>query len=203
MGKAMPKTMIDISKAPSDFAWYTVVTKYNYEKKFKNDLLSGLDNVGLTGEVKEVVVPFREYEEEKKYKNGKTKMVTKIEKIMPLYVFVKCKMTGKMWDYIRKTPGCSAVLATGDTLVTTQEHEIKRIKEMCELVDDEETKKKVKKMKANKILQKYAINEYVEIKNGIFKGYKGKIIQVEEYKEKITIQLDNGFDAEVDVKDLV
>lgn len=203
MAKAMPKVMIDISCTPDTPEWYTVVTKYNYEKKFAKDVMLGKERGGVEEYIKEIVVPFRETKETKILKSGKTKEKIKIEKIMPLYVFVKCIMNDRVWDYLRSKAGFSAVLAIGDQLVETPEHEIMKVKEICGLLEKEKKEERKDKMDyLNEIISKYNEGQTVEIKKGMFKGYIGDITKIEKAKAKVHIKLDNGVDVELDIIDI-
>lgn len=127
----MPPPVINIKDTSDDFEWYTVVTKFNYEKKFAKNLLAGLKNVGLEDKIIDVVVPIKETKIEKVSKNGEIKKSIKSEKIYPLYVFVKAKMDESVWNYIRNTTGASTILLCGGDIVTLGNSEINQVKKQC------------------------------------------------------------------------
>lgn len=194
MGQKMPVVRIDLSSCPTDAAWYTVVTLYNYEKKYAEGLLDGLTNSGLDGKIIEVVVPFKETEYEVTTKTGKKSMKTKVEKIMPLYVFVKAYMCERVWDYMRNTPGVSTILAANGTPSIMGNNEIIKIKNICGITEKEK-KQSVSNFNGE-------IGDSITIISGPFALYNGNIVDIYMTKGKVKVMLDNGFPVEVDIKEI-
>ena len=60
MGKKMPSAAITFKGVSPDARWYTIVTKFNYEKKYARDVMAGLKNSGMDAYVYDVVVPIKE-----------------------------------------------------------------------------------------------------------------------------------------------
>jgi transcription antitermination factor NusG len=139
MGLKMPVIPVDFANVSSQAEWYTVVTKFNYEQKFVKDLYAGLRNIGLEENILEVVIPNKEHHQLIVDSKGKEKDKVTIEKVMPLYVFVKAVMTEKVFYYLRNTAGCANIMAAGGSLLTMTEDEIIKIKNQCGIKDKEET----------------------------------------------------------------
>lgn len=194
MGQKMPVVRIDLSNCPSDAAWYTVVTLYNYEKKYAEGLLSGLTNSGLEGKITEVVVPFKETEYETTTKTGKKTKKTKVEKIMPLYVFVKAYMCEQVWDYMRNTPGASTILAANGAPSIMDNSEVIKIKNICGITEKEKAA----------AVENFAgkIGDKTIIISGPFAAYQGTILDIYTTKSKARVMLNNGIPVEVDIKEL-
>lgn len=192
MGQKMPVVRIDLSHCPTNAAWYTVVTLYNYEKKYAEDLQKGLVNAGLEGKIIDVIVPFKETEYEAVTKTGKRSKKIKVEKVMPLYVFVKAYMCEEVWDYMRNTTGAHTILAAGGTPSIMTDAEAIKIKEVCGILDKEK----------EKLQFNGKIGDSITIQYGPFENYQGKIIDIYQGKNKVKVLLNNGIPVEVDTYDV-
>lgn len=131
MAKALTKTPIDFSETPTGFRWYTVVTRFNYEQKFMHDFLEGLEAHNFLDLVEDIFIPAKEYSLE--YENSKGKKVYRnvTDKVISLYVFIKAKMTDRLYWYMRNTAGCATVLATGGALNILSDEEVYKIRTDC------------------------------------------------------------------------
>ncbi len=130
MGAKQTRTIIDFTECPSSSAWYVVVTGFNYEKRFAksfSEKLTALENEDIAKDVSDIYVPFYEYDK-KEYKNGKEKKRHITYKALPLYVFVRCKMSEKLFWAMRNSEGCIMLLASGSTLNTMTDLEIEKMK---------------------------------------------------------------------------
>jgi len=194
MGQKMPVVRIDLSACARKPAWYTVVTIYNYEKKYAEDLMKGLKNSGLEDKIVDVVVPIRETKYTTTTKTGKISEKVKIEKVMPLYVFVKAIMDEQVWEYLRNLTGAHTILAAGGCPSIMDDSDIHRIKDVCGLLEKE---KKTRKEDFDG-----QIGDTVEIVSGPFQTYKGTIKEINRNKGIVKIVLENGLPVEVDVGDV-
>jgi len=113
------------------FQWYTIVTKFNNEKKFRDDVLDGLkNNPILNGKIKEIVVPIKEELIEKLNANGKPITRKKVTKIYPNYVFVNCILDDDVWSYFKNKASMSCVLASAGVPAKVESNYIDNIKSM-------------------------------------------------------------------------
>lgn len=186
---------INLQDADPNPAWYTIVTKTNYEKKVAKDLQMGIKNAAFKDDIIEVVVPIKEVEEVVTGKDGKPQKVTKPEKPFPSYVFVRARMNEDVWRYLRGVTGVSTILSVGGYLSTMSDQEIKRIKEYCGLLEKEEQAKKAEINREVEELKKKLKNKIgarAEIKGGIFAGYTGKITELDFAKSKVTVVMENS-----------
>lgn len=194
MGQKMPIVRIDLSACPQKPAWYTVVTIYNYEKKYAEDLMKGLKNSGLEDKIVDVVVPIRETKYTTTTKTGKISEKVKIEKVMPLYVFVKAIMDEQVWEYLRNLTGAHTILAAGGCPSIMDDNDIYKIKDACGLLDEE---KKTRKEDFDG-----QIGDVVKIVSGPFQTYKGIIKDININKSIIKIVLENGLSVETNIEDV-
>lgn len=175
MGQKMPVVRIDLSSCPTGAAWYTVVTLYNYEKKYADDLMKGVKNAGLEGRILDTVVAFRETEYTTISKSGKESKKVKVEKVMPLYVFVKAVMDEQVWDYLRNTTGAHTVLAAGGCPSIMDDDDINKIKLACGLLEKEHVEFNGE------------IGDAVMIIGGPFLNYTGEVQSIKNGKAKICL----------------
>lgn len=185
MGQKMQPVQIDMNNL-SECAWYIIVTKHNYEQKFANDLDKCIKNNNIIN-IKEIFVPLYEESFLKTLSNGKTKLEKKIKKIYPNYVFVKANMDENVWTFIRKTSGCSTILATGSIPCTMDEKEIIKIKTIC----------------GKYLKDQFNVGDNVEIVNGIFSGNIGIIDNIDSINSIIDIKLQNNLTIKIDIDDVI
>ena len=148
MGQKMPKIPIDFDLCPKESCYYTLVTAFNMEKKVARDIYRSMSKYGYEELIDEIYIPYRQckkgifktmrsckytYSKKKIYKGKQIKkhqpkfrLVNKLT--LPLYVFIKCKMNGDLYWFLRNTTGCVTVLATGNSLATLTEEEMDRIR---------------------------------------------------------------------------
>jgi len=189
MGQKMPVVRVNLATIPDEALWFTVVTKYNYEKKFASDLQCSIKNLGLEDRILEVIVPIKEEKYIIKNKAGKEVEKIKEEKIYPSYVFVKAKMNEQVWDILRNTSGSANVMAASSCPLYIRDDEMDKIKASCGL------------SKKDNILEKFTgkIGDTVEIYVGPFQGYKGKVESIHKEKFKIILKLENGIPLEIEL----
>lgn len=204
MGQKMPTVAINLQGVPKNPAWYTVVTKFNYEQKYAKDLLAGLKNSPAGNKIFEVVVPFKEYREIIKDNKGKEKEKITFEKIMPLYVFVKAEMDDHVWNYLRNTSGAATILAAGGIPLVMTEQEIFKIKEACGILEKEkQAKKEELSRKIENLKQLFCVGKKVTLSNGVFNGYEGNIVTSDFNRQKLTVNLTvSGMNVEVGMEDV-
>lgn len=143
----MMKIPIDFSLCPEYSCYYIIVTMFNYEQKFVRDVHTSLENSGTEYLIEDIYIPMTSYD--KKYINSKGEEKTKHidDKLMPLYVFVKCTMTSELYTFLRNTTGCAAIMSVGNTLSTMNDSEIDKLREKCNAISKQEAEKFEKQFK--------------------------------------------------------
>ena len=202
MGLKMTAVPVNFENVPKDAQWYTIVTKFNYEQKFTKDLLASIKNLGLENQILEVVLPNKEHYIKTTDDKGKVKTKVTIEKLMPLYVFVKAIMNEKVFYHIRNTAGCANIMAAGGSLLVMTESEINNVKQQCGLLEKENQLIKEQKLKAIKeIIDTFSgkIGDSVKINDDKFINYTGVIKNINYNKGKANVILNNGMPIEVDI----
>lgn len=152
--------------------WYVLHTYAGYEKKVAEDLQKRIKNLKMEDQIFQVLVP---EEERMKVQNGKRK--TTVEKIYPGYILVRMTVNNRSWYAVRNTPGVTGFLGTGTTPVPVSPQEMKSLEKKMNLHDP-------------KIKIDVEIGELVEINDGPFKGFSGKIIDINPEKGKVKVAVD-------------
>lgn len=130
MGK-ITKPVIDLEGLPDVPAWYLVVTQFNKEEKYAQNLEEGLEVKNLQNKIVEWFVPIKTELVTTVDKKGNTVTKPKKVKILDNYVYVKAVMDESVWDYLRTRTGASTVLAPGGIPSITPEEDINRMKAIC------------------------------------------------------------------------
>jgi transcriptional antiterminator NusG len=163
----MPKQSVD-----QGIRWYVIHTYSGYEENVKHNLEQRIESMGMEEKIFEVLVPT---EKKIKIRNGKRKVFT--EKIFPGYVIVKMIVTDDSWYVVRNTPNVTGFIGTSTTPTPISEDEIRHLKERMGV---EEPKFKIDVLKG----------DLVQIIDGPFKNFEGKIAGVDESKGKVEVLID-------------
>lgn len=137
MAIQQPLATVNFANINKDFAWYIVVTRFNYEAKFTAELLEYLkNNPELLDYFDDIFIPEKKCIVE--YKNVKNKLArrTITDKTMSLYVFIKVKMNEHIYGIIRNIIGCATILAVGDALVTVSDEEALKHRQDADITED-------------------------------------------------------------------
>lgn len=149
--------------------WYVVHTYSGYENKVKTNLEKRVESMGMQDKIFRVLVPM---EEEIEIKNGKKKVTQR--KVFPGYVLVEMIVTDDSWYVVRNTPGVTGFVGAGSKPIPLQEHETKYILRQMGI---EEPKQKID----------LAINQNVKVSSGPFENFVGKVIEINQDKQKIKV----------------
>lgn len=141
MGQKMMKNPIDFSLCPDYSCYYTIVTMFNYEQKFVHDVNTSLENSGTEELIEDMYIPITSYDKQYINSKGEEKVRHVEEKLMPLYVFVKCTMTSELYSFLRNTTGCAAIMSVGNTLSVMNDSEINKIRAKCDEISKQEAEK--------------------------------------------------------------
>ncbi|MBD7945019.1 MULTISPECIES: transcription termination/antitermination protein NusG [Psychrobacillus] len=155
--------------------WYVVHTYSGYENKVKANLEKRVETMGMSDKIFRVFIP---EQEETDFKDGKKRVVTR--KTFPGYVFVELIMTDDAWYVVRNTPGVTGFLGSsgGGTKPTP--------------LAPEEVQSMLKQMGMNdrKVEVDFSIGELVEVLEGPFAHFQGKVEAIEAEKGKVTVSID-------------
>lgn len=149
--------------------WYAIHTYSGYEDAVARNLKQRIDSFGMTDKIFNVVVPT-----EKKIKIKGGKRVEEEEKIYPGYVLVDMTVTDDSWYVVRNTPNVTGFVGSGTTPTP---------------VDQSEVDSLLKRMAAAEPQHKIdlEINEPVQITDGPFKNFEGKISNIDEERGKLKV----------------
>src|SRR3989344_4669301 len=96
------------------------------------------------------------------------------EKIFPGYVLVSMIVTDDSWYVVRNTPNVTGFVGSGTIPTPISDEEVKVIQKRMGL---EEPKYKIE----------FVVHDLVRITDGPFKGYEGKVSEIDEAKGKIKV----------------
>ncbi|WP_022670834.1 transcription termination/antitermination protein NusG [Hippea alviniae] len=156
----------------SDFKWYAIHTQVGYEEKVKSMLENKLKSAGLESEVEEIFVPLEEVIEIKK--NNKKEKVKKC--LYPSYVFVKARMSDKLYNLVKRMSFVSGFVGYGKEPVPMDESEIRQIKERVESSKE-----------APRLSVSFEPGESVRVLDGPFANFTGTIEEVDIDKGRLRI----------------
>ena len=157
-----------------DKGWFVLQTYSGYENKVKENLLQRAQTYNMLENILRVEIPTQTVNVEK---NGKVKEVE--ENRFPGYVLVEMVMTDEAWFVVRNTPNVTGFVGShGNRSKPTPllEEEIRQILiSMGQTVDVFDTNIKV--------------GDVVQIIDGAFMGQEGRVVEIENNKVKIMINM--------------
>jgi transcriptional antiterminator NusG len=173
--------------------WYIIQTYSGYENAVKDDLERRVESMGMSDFIFRVIVPEETVIEKKA--DGKEK--EKIKQLFPGYVFVEMIVTDESWFVVRNTPRVTGFLGSsggGTKPVPLAKDEINQILLKVGII--------------SKPTFNHLLGKQVEVISGTWQGLKGKVVDVDNDQEKLTVDLDlfgratpTEFDAH-DVKEI-
>ena len=149
--------------------WYAIHTYSGYEDNVMRNLLQRIESMGMEDRIFNVLVP---KEKKIKIKSGKRKIIE--ERIFPGYVLVEMVVTDDSWYVVRNTPNVTGFVGSGTTPTAVSPEEIEVIKKRMGVA---EPKDKID----------VALGDAVKINDGPFKGFDGKVSEIDEEKGKIKV----------------
>ncbi len=152
-------------------AWYVIHTYSGYEDNVKRNLQQRIESMDMQDYIFDVIVPT-----EKKVKIKAGKRVTVDERIYPGYVLVNMIVTDASWYVVRNTPNVTGFIGLGTTPTPVNPAEIAEIKKRMG-VD-------VPKHTIN-----FAKGESVQIIDGPFKGFDGKVRGIDQDRGKVKVMV--------------
>ena len=161
--------------------WYAIHTYSGYEENVAHNLKQRIDSMDMSDKIFAIMIP---KEKKIKIKNGKRKVVE--EKIFPGYVLVEMIVTDDSWYVVRNTPNVTGFIGTGTIPTPVSDEEIKSLQKRMG-VEEPEYKIDVE------------VNAPVKITDGPFKGFEGKVAEIDEARGKVKV-LVNMFGRETPVE---
>ncbi len=149
--------------------WYAIHTYSGYENAVSRNLKQRIESLGMEDKIFNVIVPM-----EKKVKVKAGKRVTVEEKIYPGYVLVDMIVTDESWYVVRNTPRVTGFIGSGTVPVPLEESEIK---ELFRRMGDESIKHNID----------LTVDEPVQIVDGPFKDFEGRVNEVDEDRGKVKV----------------
>ncbi len=149
--------------------WYVIHTYSGYEDQVRDALLQRIQTTNMQDQIFDVVVPT---EKKVKIKNGKRK--TTVEKIFPGYVLVQMVVNDESWYIVRNTPNVTGFLGSGTTPVPMTDKEVDLL--LSRMKDEEATTE-----------TDLEVGTLVQITDGPFKNFEGKIVNVDPTKGKVKV----------------
>jgi transcription termination/antitermination protein NusG len=149
--------------------WYVLHTYSGYEENVKRNLEQRLETFDMENKIFSVLVP---KEKKIKIKNGKRQTIE--EKIFPGYVLVDMVVTDDSWYVVRNTPNVTGFIGSGVTPTPIDAKEMESLQKRMGVIDP-----------THKI--DVEIDEPVQIVDGPFKNFEGKVSAVDETRGKIKV----------------
>ena len=159
--------MSDINEMNEGLKWYVAHTYSGYENKVKTNLEKIVENRGLGNLITDIRIPTEVVVESD---GGKEREVE--VKIFPAYVLVKMVMTDETWHVVRNISGVTGFVGPGSKPVPLSEEEAAAI------IKDEPDRTET---------TAFAVGDTVNIIDGVFRGYSGKLSAMNEETGEVTV----------------
>ncbi|MBI2050150.1 MAG: transcription termination/antitermination factor NusG [Candidatus Staskawiczbacteria bacterium] len=177
----MPKQVIEQEKN-----WYVIHTYSGYEDAVAKNLKQRIESLGMEDKIFNVIVP---KEKKIKIKNGKRRTVE--EKIYPGYVLVEMVVDDASWYVVRNTPRVTGFLGAGTTPIPVSKRDIDDLMKRMEVGAEPQFTVDV------------AVSTNVKITDGPFKGFEGKVSEIDQERGKIKVLVNMfGRDTPVELDSL-
>lgn len=155
--------------------WYVVHTYSGYENKVKANLEKRVETMGMSDLIFRVIIP---EEEETDFKDGKKRTV--MRKTFPGYVLLELVMTDDSWYVVRNTPGVTGFIGSsggGAKPTPLLPEEVEFILKQMGITE-------------RKIAGQYTIGDLVEVLEGPFANFQGKVEEIDDAKGKLKVSVD-------------
>ncbi|MDP3741301.1 MAG: transcription termination/antitermination protein NusG [bacterium] len=149
--------------------WYVLHTYSGYEDSVVHNLKQRIESMVMEDKIFDVMVP-----KEKKIKIRDSKRVTVEEKIFPGYVLVQMIVTDDSWYVVRNTPNVTGFVGSGTIPSPLSDEEVMVLQKR---MGTDEPKYKIE----------FIVSDLVRITDGPFKGYEGKVSEIDEAKGKVKV----------------
>jgi transcriptional antiterminator NusG len=150
-------------------AWYAVHAIVGFEDIVAEAIMKRAEAFDMKDKIFNALVP-----KEKVWviKGGKRELVE--QKIYPGYVLVDMIVTDDSWYVVRNTPKVTGFVGVGTTPIPVDEKELKEIFERMKKEEPE-------------VETEFKIGDLVEVMQGLFKGLKGKIVEIDRERQRLKV----------------
>ena len=159
--------MSDFNEMNVGLRWYVAHTYSGYENKVKTNLEKIVENRGLQELITDIRIPTETVVESD---GGREKEVE--SKIFPSYVLIKMVMTDETWHIVRNIRGVTGFVGPGSKPVPLTDEEVAAI------ITDEPVVT---------VATTLEIGDMVEIIDGLFRGQSGRLAEISEDGENVTV----------------
>ena len=159
--------MSDINEMNVGLRWYVAHTYSGYENKVKTNLEKIVENRSMQEMITDIRIPTETVVESD---GGREKEVE--SKIFPSYVLIKMVMTDETWHIVRNIRGVTGFVGPGSKPVPLTEEEVAAI------IFDEPVVTTASTVE---------IGDMVEIIDGLFRGQSGRLAEISEDGENVTV----------------
>ena len=159
--------MSDINEMNVGLRWYVAHTYSGYENKVKTNLEKIVENRSMQEMITDIRIPTETVVESD---GGREKEVE--SKIFPSYVLIKMVMTDETWHIVRNIHGVTGFVGPGSKPVPLTDEEVAAI------ITDEPVVT---------VATTLEIGDMVEIIDGLFRGQSGRLAEISEDGENVTV----------------
>lgn len=155
--------------------WYVIHTYSGYENRVKANLEKRVETMGMQDKIFRVLVPEHE---ETEIKEGKKRTI--MRKIFPGYVLAELIMTDDSWYVVRNTPGVTGFIGSsggGAKPTPLLPEEAERLLEQMGMTD-------------KNIEIDITLGEFVEVLEGPFAHFQGRVEEIDTDKGKVKVTVD-------------
>jgi transcriptional antiterminator NusG len=164
--------------------WYAVHTLSQSELKVKTYIEKTKSERNMSDKISEIIIP-TDIEIQKK----QGKKIEKRVKVFPGYILIKMALDESSFEYIKRVPGVTNFVSSGNKPVILKE---KEVRDILEALDPN---------KGFKPKKKWTKDMIVRITDGPFTDFTGKIEDINEDKEMLKVMISLfGRDTPVEIE---
>ena len=156
--------MSDINEMNAGMRWYVAHTYSGYENKVKTNLEKIVENRGMQDLITDVRIPTEIITDGDNEKTVESKL-------LPSYVLVRMIMCDESWHVVRNIRGVTGFVGPGSKPVPLTDEEVESL--LGETVTAAE--------------EQFAVGDTVDIAEGIFAGYSGKLAEISPDSGEVTV----------------
>jgi len=177
MSEQESQTESTTAETRSTGQWFAIHVLSGQEQNVRKHMLSRINQLEMSGDVHEIVIPTERVSEVKRGKKTEAE-----RKLYPGYVFVNLhlldeenKMVERCWYFIKETPGVIG-FADGDQPIPMRAKEVEGMLSQM-------------KEKEDKVVPKvlFDLNDTVRVGDGPFEGQEGVIEEIDQERGKVRV----------------